>query len=236
MKTIDGIHKNPQERHNQIQLEWFDEEKFEEILKNDEGWVRQAKYALIKEEPYAPKTSNQLELFLEEDEPEIIRKIALAKKYEEEYGMQTIEFEDYYKYLWEPDEELREKLELLKKPYAPKFVLLIEKLNKLTKEEIEIRNKTVEELGKYGIKIRDFLDFTGFYMPNITKELENNEELKNRLEELKWGPDAPKSVWDLIRLSLSLENVSREFLITANLYLTDKEDRAKISGRLMELE
>ena len=80
------------------------------------------------------------------------------------------------------------------------------------------------------------MDFTGFYMPNITKELENNEELKNRLEELKWGPDAPKSVWDLIRLSLSLENVSREFLITANLYLTDKEDRAKISGRLMELE
>lgn len=241
MTTIEGspCYDKPEIRNQGFKPEWFNNEeeigkilspKFKEILDN-EGIVARDKYNLIKDEPYAPETPDGLRLFLRDDETEIRRKIALAKKYKEKYGMQTIEFEDYYKYLWEPNEELREKLELLKRPYAPKFVLRIEELNKLSKEEIELRNKAVEELEKYGIKITDFCEFY-YIMPKIYQELENNEELKNKLEEMNWRPDAPKSARDVIKLSLSLKNVSDEFLKFAHLYLADKEYKAKIARRL----
>ena len=150
----------------------------------------------LKWKPYAPRYAFEVEALDKMWKEEIERRIGLATVLEE-YGIKTLDFDDFEWHLWgiEWTEELKSKLDQLKwKQYAPEFAFEVEALDKMWKEEIERRIGLATALEEYGIKILDFDDFGDLW------EIEWTEELKSKLDQLKWKPNAPEFVFQVVDL------------------------------------
>ena len=128
---------------------------------------------------------------------EIERRIGLATVLEE-YGIKVINFDEFEWHLWKIEwtEELKSKLDQLKwKQYAPRHAFEVEKLDKMWKEEIERRIGLATVLEGYGIKVLKFDEFEWHLW-----KIERTEELKSKLDQLKWKPNAPEFVFQVVDL------------------------------------
>ena len=105
------------------------------------------------------------------------------------------------------------KLKLLeKKPYAPKYEFEVKSLDEMKIDEVRRRIELATMLDGYGVETIAFEDFKSL------SEIKWTEGLKEKLDQLKWKPYAPKYVFQVKTLDeMDMEEIKRRIELATKL-------------------
>ena len=186
------------------------EYKYEEVVN-----IFELKLKLLKWKKYAPKNTSEKKQLGKLKKKEIERRIWLATTLEK-YGVEVRDFWTFEWDLWEikRTKELKSKLDQLKwKKYAPRTIGNVQDLEKMEKKEIERRIWLATTLEKYEVEVRDFWTFEWDLW-----EIKRTEEIKSKIDQLKWKPYAPRYVFELKELEkMEKEEIERKIGLATTL-------------------